>query len=85
MKEIYTNISPQLKHDARRIHQGFLQDCFQRLNTAVDAMKSKSKSNAIKQQNRINALVSLLTVLKEYLAECDASYHKDRVNLPMFR
>ena len=83
MKEIYTNISPQLKHDARRIHQAFLQDCFQRLKSAVDAMKAKS--NAIKHQNRINALVSLLTVLKEYLAECDASYHKDRVNLPMFR
>lgn len=83
MKEIYTNLSPQLKSDARRVHQGFLQDCFQRLKQAVDAMKSKS--NATKHQNRINALVSLLTVLKEYLAECDASYHKERGNLPMFR
>ena len=83
IKEIYTNISSQLKQDIKRIHQNFLQDCFQRLKQAVEAMKAKT--TAMKHQTRINALIRLLIVLKEYLAECDASYHRDRANLPMSR
>ena len=83
IKEIYTNISSQLKQDIKRIHQTFLQDCFQRLKQAFDAMKSKS--NAMKHATRVNALIRLLIVLKEYLGECDTSYHRERTNLPMLR
>ena len=83
IKEIYTNISPQLKHDIKRIHQAFIQDCFQRLRQVYDALKSKS--NPTIRQNRMNSLIRILTVLREYLSECDYSYHRDRAILPMSR
>jgi len=83
MKEIYTNISPQLKQDIKRIHQTFLHDCFHRLKQVLDTVKSKS--NQTIHQNRIHSLIRLLVVLREYLSECDASYHKDRAFLPMSR
>jgi ubiquitin carboxyl-terminal hydrolase 9/24 len=63
MREIYTNISPQLKADAKRIHESFISDC----------------------QHKLNSLIRILIVLREYLAECDNSYHKERTILPMSR
>ncbi len=83
IKEIYTNISPQLKHEIKRIHQTFIQDCFHRLKQVFDLIKSKS--NQTTRQNRINSLIRILVVLREYLAECDYSYHRERSILPMSR
>ena len=79
IKEIYTNISPQLKTEVKRIHQTFMEECFSRLKHVYGQIKNKSTPQ------RIVALIRLLTVLREYLAECDYSYHKDRNVLPMAR
>ncbi|CAF0890240.1 unnamed protein product [Adineta ricciae] len=79
IKEIYTNISPQLKTEVKRIHQTFMGECFSRLKHVYGQIKSKSTPQGIV------ALIRLLTVLREYLAECDYSYHKDRNVLPMAR
>jgi ubiquitin carboxyl-terminal hydrolase 9/24 len=83
IKEIYTNISPQLKHDIKRIHQAFIHECFQRLKQIYDTIKLKS--NQTTYQHRINSLIRILVVLREYLSECDYSYHKERSILPMSR
>ncbi|UJR08730.1 hypothetical protein I4U23_012987 [Adineta vaga] len=79
IKEVYTNISPQLKIEIKRIHQKFIEECFTRLKNVYEQIKSKSTPE------KINALTRLLTVLREYLAECDYSYHKERNVLPMAR
>lgn len=83
MREIYTNISPQLKPEIKRIHQTFLEDTFRRLKQAFDSAKAKSSQS--NRSNRINSLLRLLVMLKEYLSDCDTSYHKDRMLLPMSR
>ncbi|CAF1148229.1 unnamed protein product [Rotaria sordida] len=83
IKEIYTNISPSLKNDIKRIHQTFLQECFKRLHQVYDIIKAKTNQTA--HQHKLNTLIRILIVLREYLAECDYSYHKDRSILPMSR
>ncbi|CAF3511540.1 unnamed protein product [Adineta steineri] len=83
IKEIYTNISPQLKTDIKRIHQTFIQECFHRLKQVYDQLKTKS--NQITYQQKLNAIIRILIVLREYLGECDYSYHKERSFLPMSR
>jgi ubiquitin carboxyl-terminal hydrolase 9/24 len=87
MREIYTNISPQLKADVKRIHDSFISECFERLRPAYDSVKlmnTRDDSHAA-YQYKSNALIRILIVLREYLAECDHSYHKERTYLPMSR
>lgn len=79
IKEVYTNLSPQLKHEAKRIHQTFLHECFQRLKQIYDSIKTKSTPQ------KIHSLIRILIVLREYLFECDYSYHRERQILPMSR
>lgn len=87
MREIYTNISPQLKSDVKRIHESFISDCFDRLRPVCDSVKLMYSQNDFNEgyQHKLNALIRILIVLREYLAECDNSYHKERVYLPMAR
>jgi ubiquitin carboxyl-terminal hydrolase 9/24 len=87
MREIYTNISPQLKADAKRIHESFISDCFDRLRPVYDSVKLMLAQQDSKQvyQHKLNSLIRILIVLREYLAECDNSYHKERTILPMSR
>lgn len=67
----------------KRIHQTFLHDCFHRLKQIYDQIKTKLNSSTY--QYRINSLIRILIVLREYLSECDYSYHKERSVLPMSR
>ncbi|CAF4578092.1 unnamed protein product, partial [Rotaria sp. Silwood2] len=83
IKEIYTNISLSLKNDIKRIHQTFIQECFKRLQHVNEMIKTKT--NQTTHQHRLNALIRILIVLREYLSECDYSYHKDRSIVPMSR
>ena len=87
MREIYTNISPQLKTDVKRIHESFISDCFERLRPVYDSVKLMHTQQDSKQeyQPKLNSLIRILIVLREYLAECDNSYHKERSILPMAR
>jgi ubiquitin carboxyl-terminal hydrolase 9/24 len=87
MREIYTNISPQLKTDVKRIHESFISDCFERLRPVYDSVKLMYSQKDFKQeyQHKLNSLIRILIVLREYLSECDNSYHKERSILPMSR
>jgi ubiquitin carboxyl-terminal hydrolase 9/24 len=82
MREIYTNISPQLKTDVKRIHESFISDCFERLRPVYDSVKLMYTQQ---YQHKLNSLIRILIVLREYLAECDNSYHKERSILPTSR
>ena len=87
IREIYTNISPQLKTDVKRIHESFLTECFERLRPIYDSltMMNTNDDSPSVYQYKLNALIRILIVLREYLAECDHSYHKERTYLPMSR
>ena len=87
MREIYTNISPQLKTDVKRIHESFISECFERLRPVFDSVKFMSTQHdaTTVYQYKLNALIRIMIVLREYLAECDHSYHKERTFLPMSR
>lgn len=87
MREIYTNISPQLKNDVKRVHESFISDCFDRLRPVYDSVKLMQTHKDAQQafQHKLNSLIRILIVLREYLAECDNSYHKERSTLPTSR
>ena len=87
IKEIFTNINPPSKADVKHIHEAFLADCFQRLRHVDASLQTASKqsdSNAAYEQ-QVTSLIRILIVLREYVAECDNAYHKDRSILPMSR
>jgi len=79
IKEIYTKLSPPNRNDVRRIHESFINDCYQRLKTVYESIQNDV------HQHKFNVLTRILFVFREYLSECDLAFHKDRMLLPMFR
>ncbi|KAK6325421.1 hypothetical protein J4Q44_G00047630 [Coregonus suidteri] len=87
LKEIYTNLGPKLQVNQVEIHEDFIQLCFDRLKASYDTLcvldGDKDSINCA-QQEAIR-MVRVLTVLKEYINECDSDYHEERSILPMSR
>ncbi|XP_045433075.1 probable ubiquitin carboxyl-terminal hydrolase FAF-X isoform X6 [Pipistrellus kuhlii] len=87
LKEIYTNLGPRLKVNKVVIHEDFIQSCFDRLKASHDTLcvldGDKDNVNCAKQE--AIRMVRVLTVLKEYINECDSDYHEERTILPMSR
>uniref|UniRef100_A0A8C5CNL1 ubiquitinyl hydrolase 1 n=1 Tax=Gadus morhua TaxID=8049 RepID=A0A8C5CNL1_GADMO len=87
MKEIYTNLGPKLQVNQVEIHEDFIQSCFDRLKASYDTLcvldGDKDSINCARQE--AIRMVRVLTVLKEYINECDSDYHEERTILPMSR
>ncbi|XP_045395018.1 probable ubiquitin carboxyl-terminal hydrolase FAF-X isoform X1 [Lemur catta] len=87
LKEIYTNLGPRLKVSQMIIHEDFIQSCFDRLKASYDTLcvldGDKDSINCARQE--AIRMVRVLTVLKEYINECDNDYHEERMILPMSR
>ncbi|XP_063559476.1 ubiquitin carboxyl-terminal hydrolase 9Y isoform X2 [Gorilla gorilla gorilla] len=87
LKEIYTNLGPRLKANQVVIHEDFIQSCFDRLKASYDTLcvfdGDKNSINCARQE--AIRMVRVLTVIKEYINECDSDYHKERMILPMSR
>uniref|UniRef100_H2QZC4 Ubiquitin specific peptidase 9, Y-linked n=1 Tax=Pan troglodytes TaxID=9598 RepID=H2QZC4_PANTR len=87
LKEIYTNLGPRLKANQVVIHEDFIQSCFDRLKASYDTLcvfdGDKNSINCARQE--AIRMVRVLTVIKEYINECDSDYHKERMILPMLR
>ncbi|XP_031516941.1 probable ubiquitin carboxyl-terminal hydrolase FAF-Y isoform X7 [Papio anubis] len=87
LKDIYTNLGPRLKVNQVVIHEDFIQSCFDRLKASYDTLcvldGDKNSINCARQE--AIRMVRVLTVLKEYINECDSDYHKERMILPMSR
>ncbi|XP_070258877.1 ubiquitin carboxyl-terminal hydrolase 9X isoform X2 [Myotis yumanensis] len=87
LKEIYTNLGPRLQVNQVVIHEDFIQSCFDRLKASYDTLcvldGDKDSVNCAKQE--AIRMVRVLTVLKEYINECDSDYHEERTILPMSR
>ncbi|XP_051753215.1 probable ubiquitin carboxyl-terminal hydrolase FAF-X isoform X2 [Ctenopharyngodon idella] len=87
LKEIYTNLGPKLLVNQVEIHEDFIQSCFDRLKASYDTLcvldGDKDSINCARQE--AIRMVRVLTVLKEYINECDSDYHEERTILPMSR
>ncbi|XP_059944215.1 probable ubiquitin carboxyl-terminal hydrolase FAF-X isoform X5 [Mesoplodon densirostris] len=87
LKEIYTNLGPRLQVNQVVIHEDFIQSCFDRLKASYDTLcvldGDKDSINCARQE--ATRMVRVLTVLREYINECDSDYHEERVILPMSR
>lgn len=69
------------------IHEDFIQSCFDRLKASYDTLcvldGDKDSINCARQE--AIRMVRVLTVLREYITECDSDYHEERTILPMSR
>ncbi|XP_073726699.1 ubiquitin carboxyl-terminal hydrolase 9X-like isoform X2 [Misgurnus anguillicaudatus] len=87
LKEIYTNLGPKLQVNQVEIHEDFIQSCFDRLKASYDTLcvldGDHDGINCARQE--VTRVVRVLTVLKEYINECDSDYHEERTILPMSR
>lgn len=87
LKEIYTNLGPRLQVNQVVIHEDFIQSCFDRLKASYDTLcvldGDKDSINCARQE--AIRMVRVLTVLREYINECDSDYHEERTILPMSR
>ncbi|EHB05962.1 Putative ubiquitin carboxyl-terminal hydrolase FAF-X [Heterocephalus glaber] len=87
LKEIYTNLGPRLQVNQVVIHEDFIQSCFDRLKASYDTLcvldGDKDSINCARQE--AVRMVRVLTVLREYINECDSDYHEERTILPMSR
>uniref|UniRef100_A0AAY4DML6 ubiquitinyl hydrolase 1 n=1 Tax=Denticeps clupeoides TaxID=299321 RepID=A0AAY4DML6_9TELE len=87
LKEIYTNLGPKLQANQVEIHEDFIQSCFDRLKASYDTLcvldGDKDSINCARQE--AIRMVRVMTVLKEYINECDSDYHEERTILPMSR
>ena len=87
LKEIYTNLGPRLQSNQVDIHEDFLQYCMDRLKAAYDTVSAleKDKDSLNRIQQEAGRMVRVMTVLREYVAECDDAYGEERAILPLGR
>lgn len=87
LKDIYTNLGPRLQQNQVEIHDDFIQSCVDRLRALYDTVcvleKDKDSTNRVMQET--TRMVRVLTVLREYVAECDEAYTEERSILPLSR
>ena len=69
------------------IHEDFLQYCMDRLKASYDTVsvleKDKDSVNRVNQE--VLRMIRVMTVMREYVAECDDAYGEERVILPLGR
>ncbi|XP_064639618.1 probable ubiquitin carboxyl-terminal hydrolase FAF-X isoform X3 [Lineus longissimus] len=87
LKDIYTNLGPRLQSNQVHIHQDFIQSCVDRLKASYDTIsvleKDKDSVNRVHQET--SRMIRVMTVLREYVAECDDAYGEERAILPLSR
>ncbi|XP_074657837.1 ubiquitin carboxyl-terminal hydrolase 9X-like [Tubulanus polymorphus] len=87
LKDIYTNLGPRLQSSQVDIHIDFIQSCVDRLKASYDTIsvleKDKDSLNRVHQETC--RMIRVMTVLREYMAECDDTYGEERAILPLGR
>uniref|UniRef100_W5L1R3 ubiquitinyl hydrolase 1 n=1 Tax=Astyanax mexicanus TaxID=7994 RepID=W5L1R3_ASTMX len=83
----FVNFVTRCTFKQKYIHEDFIQSCFDRLKASYDTLcvldGDKDSINCARQE--AIRMVRVLTVLKEYINECDSDYHEERTILPMSR
>ncbi|CAB4035298.1 probable ubiquitin carboxyl-terminal hydrolase FAF-X, partial [Paramuricea clavata] len=90
LKQSYTNLGPRLRANQVDIHEKIIQKCMHHLQPSYEVLQqesadkknSKNKANDSKIHEAALRIVRCLTVLREYIAECDDDYGEERLILP---
>lgn len=89
LKDIFTNLGPRLQQRQVAIHEDLITSCIDRLKAAYDTVSVLGQDSDTASKERVlqetTRMVRVLTVLKEYLAECDEAYREERTILPLNR
>ena len=87
LKDTFTNLGPRLHQNQKDIHEDFIQTTVDRLKALYDTVtvleKDKDSTNRVMQET--TRMIRALTVLKEYVAECDEAHGEERSILPLSR
>ncbi|XP_031549243.1 probable ubiquitin carboxyl-terminal hydrolase FAF-X isoform X2 [Actinia tenebrosa] len=91
LKETFTNLGPNLRANQVEIHDQFIQACTSRIRESAKVLLTSSKgieedikiekSKAMAEGEAIK-VVRCLTVLREYVSECDDDHMEERAILP---
>lgn len=92
LKETFTSLGPKLRATQVDIHEKFILNCtnqirqsadvFSNKGTEITRIEDKSPIPKEKLQQEAKKTVRCLTVLKEYVAECDDEHAEERAILP---
>ena len=89
LKDIFTSLGPRLQQKQVAIHEDLVTSCMDRLKAAFDTVSVLGQDQDQASRERVlqetARMVRVLTVLKEYLAECDEAYREERTILPLSR
>ncbi|XP_043240414.1 probable ubiquitin carboxyl-terminal hydrolase FAF-X isoform X2 [Amphibalanus amphitrite] len=87
LREVYTNLGPQLQTQQKNIHADFIANCMDRLRASYDTLLllERERDSSPAFQRVATVLCRVLKVLREYIVECDKEYGDERVFLPLFR
>ena len=68
------------------IHSEFIAECFERLYTSYDTLQCLTKDAGHEERStEANRMIRVLTVLQEYISECDEAYSEERALLSLSR
>lgn len=67
------------------IHSEFITECFDRLKARYENLKCLSKGLVEEREMEANRMIRFLTVLYEYVSECDETYADERALLSLSR
>ena len=87
LKEIFTNLGPRLQQDQVEIHKDFMLTTKDRMKALYDTISvlqgDKESTKSLLQET--TRMIRVLTVLKEYVNECDEQFGEERSILPLSR
>merc|ERR1719232_1189133 len=93
LKETFTNLGPRLLSQQVEIHEDFISSCMDRLKASFDTVSvlqagdggNKAGQDKSRMEVEVLRLCRVLTVLHEYVSECDAEYQEERSCIPLYR
>ncbi|XP_065841242.1 ubiquitin carboxyl-terminal hydrolase 9X-like isoform X2 [Oscarella lobularis] len=80
MKDVHTHLSPTLLTRQVAIHVDFIGKCFEHLETSFEVLKVRLE--APERHVHVTQMVRCLTLLREYIAQCDDAHKGERTFLP---
>ncbi|XP_052214421.1 probable ubiquitin carboxyl-terminal hydrolase FAF-X [Dreissena polymorpha] len=87
LKDTFTNLGPRLQQNQVEIHEDFIQTTMDRLKALYDTVSilEGDKESSPRLMQETVRMIRVLTVLKEYVNECDEQFGEERSILPLSR
>ncbi|XP_052783474.1 probable ubiquitin carboxyl-terminal hydrolase FAF-X isoform X2 [Mya arenaria] len=87
LKDTFTNLGPRLQQSQVEIHEDFMQTTMDRLKALYDTISvlEGDKESSSQLMAETTRMIRALTVLKEYVNECDEQFGEERSILPLSR